>query len=76
MLEDSQRVRIHRHRVGLGLSPEQYALRIGVSGMTVRRVERGYSPFLSTQEKFAKAQGISREDLFGPVELPRRALAA
>jgi DNA-binding transcriptional regulator YiaG len=34
--------RIRQHRVRLGLSPEQYGIRIGCSGMTVRRVEDGY----------------------------------
>jgi DNA-binding XRE family transcriptional regulator len=57
--------RIRQHRVRLGLSPEQYGIHIGCSGMTVRRVEDGYHPFLSTQRKFAKAIGIEVDDLFG-----------
>jgi DNA-binding XRE family transcriptional regulator len=56
---------IHQHRVRLALSPEQYGHRIGVSGMTVRRVERGYTPFLSTQGKFAADMGMTVDQLFG-----------
>lgn len=65
--------RIQQHRVRLALSPEQYGIRIGVSGMTVRRVEAGYTPFRSTQGKFARDLGIEVDDLF-PLE--RRRVAA
>lgn len=65
--------RIHQHRVRLGLSPEQYGVRIGVSGMTVRRVEAGYRPFLSTQAKFARDLQVEVDELFGLP--PRRVLA-
>lgn len=58
--------RIESDRLRLGLSPEQYGIKIGVSGMTVRRVENGYTPFLSTQKKFATHFGLeSPVDLFG-----------
>ena len=57
-----------------GLSPEQYGVRIGVSGMTVRRVESGYTPFRSTQAKFAAALKVEVDDLF-PLSLDRRAAA-
>jgi transcriptional regulator with XRE-family HTH domain len=56
---------IYKHRMRLGLSPEQYARMIGCSGGTVRRVERGYTPFLHNQFKFAAALGMEREDLWG-----------
>lgn len=56
--------RIQQHRIRLGLSPEQYGIHIGCSGMTVRRVEAGYTPFRSTQAKFAKALGVEVDDLF------------
>jgi len=65
------RRRIQQHRVRLGLSPEQFGIRIGVSGMTVRRVEAGYVPFLSTQAKFARALEVEIDDLFGMPALPR-----
>lgn len=67
------RQRIHEHRVRLGLSPEQYGYRIRVSGMTVRRVEQGYKPFLSTQAKFASDLDTTVDDLFGMPSLPRTA---
>lgn len=63
--------RIHQHRVRLGLSPEQYGIRIGCSGMTVRRVEAGYVPFRSTQVKFVKDLGVTVDELF-PLSLDRR----
>ena len=52
----------------LGLSPEQYGLKIGCSGMTVRRVEEGYTPFRSTQAKFAKALELEIDELFPGVD--------
>lgn len=58
----------------LGLSPEQYGVRIGCSGMTVRRVESGYTPFRSTQIKFASAMGVEVDDLF-PLSLDHRVIA-
>lgn len=67
--------RIHQHRVRLGLSPEQYGIRIKCSGMTVRRVEAGYTPFRSTQVKFAQDLGVEVDDLF-PLTLDRHAVAA
>jgi transcriptional regulator with XRE-family HTH domain len=66
--------RIHQHRVRLGLSPEQYGLRIGTSGMTVRRVEGGYTPFRSTQIKFARDLHVEVDELF-PLTLDRRRVA-
>lgn len=56
--------RIQQHRIRLGLSPEQFGLRIGCSGMTVRRVEAGYTPFRSTQAKFAAALEVEIDELF------------
>jgi transcriptional regulator with XRE-family HTH domain len=55
----------------MGLSPEQYGVHIGVSGMTVRRVEAGYTPFRSTQAKFAAALDVKIDELF-PLSLERR----
>jgi transcriptional regulator with XRE-family HTH domain len=63
--------RIHLHRVRLGLSPEQYGVRIGTSGMTVRRVEAGYSPYRFTQVKFARDLGVEVDELF-PLTLDHR----
>ncbi len=61
---------VQKHRVRLGLSPEQYGRRIGTSGMTVRRVERGFTPFRSTQLKFARDLGVEVDDLW-PLGLDR-----
>lgn len=40
--------------------------------MTVRRVEAGYTPFRSTQAKFAQALELEVDELF-PLTLDRRA---
>lgn len=64
-------VRIHQHRVRLGLSPEQYGIRIRCSGMTVRRVEAGYRPFRSTQAKFAADLEVEVDELW-PLDLDNR----
>lgn len=58
----------------LGLSPEQYGIRIGCAGMTVRRVEAGYTPFRYTQAKFARDLGVEVDELF-PLDLDRRVAA-
>ena len=63
--------RVHQHRVRLGLSPEQYGVHIGVAGMTVRRVEAGYTPFRSTQAKFARDLGVEVDELW-PLSMDRR----
>lgn len=55
---------IQRHRIRLGLSPEQFGQKIGCAGMTVRRVEAGYTPFRSTQAKFARELGREVDELF------------
>lgn len=67
---DYARRRIHAHRTSLGLSPEDYGPRIGVTGKTVRRVESGHKPFLNTQKKFAAALNMVYTDLFGEPALP------
>lgn len=54
----------------LGLSPEQYGARIHVAGMTVRRVEKGYTPFRSTQKKFADDLGVEVRELY-PLSLDK-----
>lgn len=66
-------LRIHQHRVRLGLSPEQYGIRVGVSGMTVRRVESGFTPYRTTQRRFAEDLGVEVDDLY-PLSLDHRKL--
>lgn len=63
------------HRIRPGMSPEQYGVRIGVSGMTVRRVEDGYRPFLSTQAKFAGDMDLRIDELW-PIQRRRQRVAA
>lgn len=56
--------KVRQRRVRLGLSPDQYGIRIGCSGETVRRVERGYIPFASTGRKFAADLSLEVDELF------------
>jgi transcriptional regulator with XRE-family HTH domain len=65
--------RVRTHRVRLGLSPELYGIRIGVSGMTIRRVEAGYTPFLGTQKRIADDMEVAVDDLF-PISFREKAL--
>lgn len=58
------------------MSPEQYGQTVvRCSGMTVRRVEAGYVPFLSTQAKFAQALDMPLDELFGMPVIAERAVA-
>ena len=43
-----------------------------MSGMTVRRIEAGYTPFLSTQAKFARDMDVQIDELFGMPTRTRR----
>jgi hypothetical protein len=65
--------RIQQRRVRLGLSPEQYGLRIGVTGRTVRRVETGFIPVRMNQAKFASDMGLEVDELW-PLSLDHRDL--
>lgn len=56
--------RVKEHRVNLGLSPERYGARIGVSGGTVRRIEAGLAPTVRTMFLIAKDMGLQVTDLF------------
>lgn len=68
---------IRQHRVRLGMSPEQFGQTVvHCTGVTVRRVESGYTPFLHTQKKFADALGMTVDELFGmPAMAPMRTAA-
>lgn len=62
---------VHSHRVRLGMSPEQYGSEVvHCSGGTVRRVEKGYVPFLYNQRKFAKALQMELTELWGTPDMP------
>jgi len=55
----STRDRIRTHRVNLGESPEAFGARIGVTGMTVRRAEKGKSITVRTAFLIAGDMGVS-----------------
>jgi DNA-binding XRE family transcriptional regulator len=52
------------HRVNLGLSPEQFGWQIGVSGMTVRRIEEGGNVRTRTAFLLAQNMGLHVTDLW------------
>lgn len=56
--------RIREHRINLGLSPERYGARIGVSGGTVRRIEMGLAPTVRTMFLIASDMDVRVTDLF------------
>lgn len=67
--------RLREHRVNLGLSPEAFGARIGVSGMTVRRIEDGYP--LRVRTAFLIAQELEVDVIhLWPPPATRRAVAA
>lgn len=51
--------RLKALRVNRGMSPEQLGQRVGVSGMTIRRIEAGKPPTVRTM--FLLAQEFDRE---------------
>lgn len=60
--------------MNLGLSPEQFGWRVGVSGMTVRRIEAGANVRTRTAFLIAQSMGVSVTDVW---PLPsRKAVAA
>lgn len=64
--------RIREHRLNLGLSPEAFGARVGVSGGTVRRIEDGKPLRVRTAFLIAKELGLPVIELWPP----RRAVAA
>jgi transcriptional regulator with XRE-family HTH domain len=56
--------RIREHRINLGLSPERYGARIGISGGTVRRIEAGLAPTVRTMFLIASDMGVQVTELF------------
>lgn len=60
------RSRIRIHRINLGESPEVFGARIGVTGMTIRRVETGKRMTVRTAFVIAKDMGLAVVDLWPP----------
>lgn len=67
--------RIREHRINLGLSPERYGARIGVSGGTVRRIEAGMAPTVRTMFLIASDMEVRVTDLFPATASPSRVAA-
>lgn len=58
--------RIEEYRLNQGLSPEQLGARVGVSGMTIRRIEEGKVKNSHVRTKFLIAEelGVQVVQLF------------
>lgn len=54
------------HRMNLGESPEVFGARIGVSGMTIRRIERGKALTVRTAFLIAADMGVAVTELWPP----------
>lgn len=67
--------RIREHRINLGLSPERYGDRIGVSGGTVRRIEVGLMPTVRTMFLIASDMDVQVIELFPAVTREQRIAA-
>ncbi len=64
------RSRIRFHRINLGESPEAFGARIGVAGMTIRRIERGKSLTIRSAFVIAADMGLAVTDLWPPTRTP------
>jgi DNA-binding XRE family transcriptional regulator len=62
-------------RVNAGMSPNDLAFRVGVSGKTIRMAEAGWIPSPRTQFQIAAAFGLLPLDLW-PFERDRQRVAA
>lgn len=58
--------RIRIHRINLGESPEVFGSRIGVSGMTVRRIENGKPLTVRTAFLIAEDMHVPVVELWPP----------
>lgn len=60
--------RIYRFRVSKGMSPERFGSRVGLSGMTIRRIEDGRAKPVAllprTKYLIAEEMGVEVDDLW------------
>lgn len=58
-------LQLRRYRVNAGLTPEDLGHKVGLSGMTVRRLENGVgSPTVRTKFLIAKELGLDVTDIW------------
>jgi len=57
--------RVRDHRLNRGMSPEALGARVGVSGMTIRRIEEGRNATVRTKFLIARELDLEVVDLFG-----------
>ena len=67
--------RLKELRVNAGMSPNDLAFRVGVSGKTIRMAEAGWIPSPRTQFQIASAFGMLPLDLW-PFDRDRQKVAA
>lgn len=67
-------LQVATHRVNAGLTPEDLGAKVGVSGMTIRRIEKGVGhPTVRTCFLIAQELGLDAAFMFGTS--PQRAPA-
>ena len=58
-------LQLRRHRINRGMSPEDLGEQVGVSGMTIRRLERGIGqPTARTKYRIARELGLDVTDIW------------
>lgn len=58
-------LQLQRYRVNAGLTPEDLGEKVGLSGMTIRRVEQGIgSPTVRTRFRLARELGVEVTDIW------------
>lgn len=58
-------MQLQRYRTNAGLSPEDLGMKVGLSGMTIRRVEHGVgSPTVRTRFRLARELGVEVTDIW------------
>lgn len=67
-------LRLKELRINAGMSPNDLAFRVGVSGKTVRMVEAGFIPSPRVQLQIARAFGLLPLDLW-PFDRDRQRVA-
>lgn len=60
-------LQLRSHRMNRGMSPEELGRKVGVSGMTIRRLERGVGrPTIRTRFLIARELGLQVTDVWPP----------
>lgn len=68
-------LQLERYRVNAGLTPEELGAKVGLSGMTIRRVEQGVGfPTIRTKFRLARELGVDVTEIW-PIDARRKTAA-